>query len=191
MELQFKYPGLWLVNANLNNGISTQISLILRIKTQITELPFKYSVTEWNGVEHVVMNIDESVFRIPIYSVQGRYNPDLWLDKANLNNGITTQISRNYNSNNYIYSRLRVNQLCCFRGTYTRSILFRIRKYPEKYEFFSLPTPPRQLRMRLLHNTELYRVNSDYPSAQAFRYQNPTIRVLCLRGITEVASICM
>ena len=30
--------------------------------------------------------------------------------------------------------------------------------------------------MRLLHNTELYRVNitnSDYPSAQAFRYQNP------------------
>ena len=33
MELQFKYPGLWLVKANLNNGISTQISLILRIKT--------------------------------------------------------------------------------------------------------------------------------------------------------------
>ena len=65
-ELQFNYPGLWLVNANLNNGISTQISLILRIKTQITELQFKYSVTEWNGVEHVVMNIDESVFRIPI-----------------------------------------------------------------------------------------------------------------------------
>ena len=62
-ELQFKYPGLWLVNAN---GISTQISLILRIKTQITELQFKYPVTEWNGVEHVVMNIDESVFRIPI-----------------------------------------------------------------------------------------------------------------------------
>ena len=28
MELQFKYPGLWLVNANLNNGITTQISLI-------------------------------------------------------------------------------------------------------------------------------------------------------------------
>ena len=51
-----------------------------------------------------------------------------------------------------------------------------------------------QLRMRLLHNTELYRVNitiSDYPSAQAFRYQNPTIGVLCLRGITERASICM
>ena len=48
--------------------------------------------------------------------------------------------------------------------------------------------------MRLLHNTELYRVNitnSDYPSAQAFRYQNPTIGVLCLWGITEVASICM
>ena len=66
MELQFKYPGLWLVKANLNNGISTQISLILRIKTQITELQFKYPVTEWNGVEHVVMNIDESVFRIPI-----------------------------------------------------------------------------------------------------------------------------
>ena len=65
-ELQFKYPGLWLVNANLNNGISTKISLILRIKTQITELQFKYPVTEWNGVEHVVMNIDESVFRIPI-----------------------------------------------------------------------------------------------------------------------------
>ena len=149
--------------------------------TQITELQFKYSVTEWNGVEHVVMNIDESVFRmpiysvqsnyiyivmnidesmfcIPIYSVQGRYNPDLWLDKANLNNGITTQISRNYNSNNYLYSRLRVNQLCCFRGIYTRSILFRIRKY--------------QLRMRLLHNTELYRVNitnSDYPSAETHR----------------------
>ena len=158
MELQFKYPGLWLVNANLNNGISTQISLILRIKTQITELQFKYSVTEWNGVEHVVMNIDESVFRMLIYSVQERYNPDLWLDKANLNNGITTQISRNYNSNNYLYSRLRVNQLCCFRGIYTRSILFRIRKY--------------QLRMRLLHNTELYRVNitnSDYPSAQTHR----------------------
>ena len=73
MELQFKYPGLWLVNANLNNGISTQISLILRIKTQITELQFKYSVTEWNGVEHVVMNIDESVFRMPIYSVQANY----------------------------------------------------------------------------------------------------------------------
>ena len=47
---------------------------------------------------------------------------------------------------------------------------------------------------RLLHNTELCRVNitnSDYPSAQAFRYQNPTIGVLCLWGITEVASICM
>ena len=73
MELQFKYPGLWLVNANLNNGISTQISLILRIKTQITELQFKYPVTEWNGVEHVVMNIDESVFRMPIYSVQAIY----------------------------------------------------------------------------------------------------------------------
>ena len=29
MELQFKYPGLWLVNAYLNNGITTQISLIL------------------------------------------------------------------------------------------------------------------------------------------------------------------
>ena len=39
----------------------------------------------------------------------------------------------------------------------------------EKYEMFSLRTPPRQLRMRLLHNTELYRVNSDYPSAQAMR----------------------
>ena len=179
MELQFIYPGLWLVNANLNIGISTQISLILRIKTQITELRFKYPVTEWNGVEHVVMNIDESVFRMPIYSVQanyivmsidesmfcmpiysvqGRYNPDRGLDKANLNNGITTQISRNYNSNNYLYSRLGVNQLCCFRGIYTRSILFRIRKY--------------QLRMRLLHNTELYRVNitnSDYPSAQTHR----------------------
>ena len=105
MELQLKYPGLWLVNANLNNGISTQISLILRIKTQITESQFKYPVMEWNGVEHVVMNIDESVFRMPIYSVQanyivmnidesvfcihiysvqGRYNPDLWLDKATL-----------------------------------------------------------------------------------------------------------
>ena len=46
----------------------------------------------------------------------------------------------------------------------------------EKYEKISLRTPPRQLRMRLLHNTELYRVNSDYPSAQALRYQNPTIR---------------
>ena len=48
--------------------------------------------------------------------------------------------------------------------------------------------------MRLLHNTELCRVNitnSDYPSVQAFRYQNPTIGVLCLWGITEVASICM
>ena len=108
-ELQFKYPDLWLVNANLNNGISILISLIIRIKTQITELQFKYPVTEWNAVEHVVMNIDESVFRIPIYSVQanyivmnidesvfcipiysvqGRYYPDLWLDKANLNNGI-------------------------------------------------------------------------------------------------------
>ena len=108
-ELQFKYPDLWLVNANLNNGISTQISLILISKTQITELQFKYPVTEWNAVEHVVMNIDESVYRIPIYSVQAnyivmiidesvfcipiysvqeRYNPDLWLDKVNLNNGI-------------------------------------------------------------------------------------------------------
>ena len=47
-------------------------------------------------------------------------------------------------------------------------------------EKISLRTPPRQLRMRLLHNTELYRVNSDYPSAQALRYQNPTISVLCL-----------
>ena len=65
-ELQFKYPGLLLVNANLNNGISTQISIILRIKTQITALQFKFPVTEWNGVEHVVVNIDESVFRIPI-----------------------------------------------------------------------------------------------------------------------------
>ena len=45
MELQFKYPGLWLVNANLNNGITTLISLILRIKTQITELQFIYPVT--------------------------------------------------------------------------------------------------------------------------------------------------
>ena len=117
-------------------------------------------ITEVTSVQanYIVMNIDESMFCIPIYSVQGRYNPDLWLDKANLNNGITTQISRNYNSNNYLYSRLRVNQLCCFRGIYTRSILFRIRKY--------------QLRMRLLHNTELYRVNitnSDYPSAQTHR----------------------
>ena len=50
----------------------------------------------------------------------------------------------------------------------------------EKYEIFPLRTPQRQLRMRLLHNTELYRVNSDYPSAQALRYQNRTISVLCL-----------
>ena len=35
---------------------------------------------------YIVMNIDESMFCIPIYSVQGRYKPDLWLDKANLNN---------------------------------------------------------------------------------------------------------
>ena len=74
MELQFKYPGLWLVNANLNNGISTQISLILRIKTQITELQFKYPVTEWNGVEHVVMNIDESVFCVSTnYAASGEH----------------------------------------------------------------------------------------------------------------------
>ena len=103
-------------------------------------------------------------------------------------------------------------------GTYTHSIIFRIRKYPEKYEIcFPFGHRPRQLQMRLLHNTELYRVNitnsdypsaqafryqnpmrllhntelcrvnSDYPSAQAFRYQNPTIGVLCLWGITEVA----
>ena len=61
-ELQFKYPGLWLVNANLNNGISTQISIILRIKAQISELQFKYPVTEWNGVEHVVMILMRAYF---------------------------------------------------------------------------------------------------------------------------------
>ena len=154
MELQFKYPGLWLVNANLNNGISTQISLILRIKTQITELQFKYPVTEWNGVEHVVMNIDENVFRmpiysvqanyivmnidesvfcIPIYSVQGRYNPGLWLDKANLNNGITTQISRNYTcvSTNYAAS-----------GGYIRAQFYSgSGNTQKKYEIVSLRTP--------------------------------------------------
>ena len=61
---------------------------------------------------YIVMNIDESVFCMPIYPMQGNYNlnipelqlklwnynsnipnPGLWLDKANLNNGITTQIS--------------------------------------------------------------------------------------------------
>ena len=58
---------------------------------------------------YIVMNIDESVFCMPIYPMQGNYNlkypgiktqilelqfkyPGLWLVKANLNNGITTQI---------------------------------------------------------------------------------------------------
>ena len=70
--------------------------------------------------------------------------------------------------------------VCCIDLSVCTRAIFRIRKYPEKYENVSLRTPPRQLRMRLLHNTELYRVNSDYPSAQAFRYQNPTISVLFL-----------
>ena len=64
MGFQFKYPGLWLVNANLNNGISTQNIPNFKINcisclTQIRELQFKY--------------------------------PDLWLVNADLNNGISTQ----------------------------------------------------------------------------------------------------
>ena len=55
----------------------------MNIDESVSRMPI-YSVQ----ANYIVMNIDESVFCIPTYSVQGRYNPDLWLDKANLNNGI-------------------------------------------------------------------------------------------------------
>ena len=57
--------------------------VVINIDKSVFRMPI-YSVQ----ANYIVMNIDESVFCIPIYSVQGRYNPDLWLDKANLNNGI-------------------------------------------------------------------------------------------------------
>ena len=58
----------------------------MNIDESVFRMPI-YSVQ----TNYIVMNIDESMFCIPIYSVQGRYKPDLWLDKANLNNGISTQ----------------------------------------------------------------------------------------------------
>ena len=51
----------------------------------IDESVFRMSIYSVQ-TNYIVMNIDESMFCIPIYSVQGRYKPDLWLDKANLNN---------------------------------------------------------------------------------------------------------
>ena len=57
MELQFKYPGLWLVNANLNNGITTQISLI-------PACGVAFDVKCLSSPSCV--KIDESVFSMPI-----------------------------------------------------------------------------------------------------------------------------
>ena len=57
--------------------------VVMNIDESVFRIPI-YSVQ----ANYTVMTIDESVFCIPIYSVQGRCNPDLWLDKANLNNGI-------------------------------------------------------------------------------------------------------
>ena len=48
----------------------------MNIDENVFRMPI-YSVQ----TNYIVMNIDESMFCIPIYSVQGRYNPDLWLDR--------------------------------------------------------------------------------------------------------------
>ena len=48
----------------------------MNIDESVFRMPI-YSVQ----TNYIVMNIDESMFCIPIYSVQGRYNPDLWLDR--------------------------------------------------------------------------------------------------------------
>ena len=140
--------------------------VVMNIDESVFRMPI-YSVQ----ANYIVMNIDESVFCIPIYSVQGRYNPDLWLDEANLNNGIV-----------YIYKTImNIDEpTMLLQGDIYALNSIQDQEIPRQILNFSLRTPPRQLRMRLLHNTELYRVNSDYPSAQALRYQNPTISVLCL-----------
>ena len=55
---------------------STAIKIVVNIDESVFRMPI-YSVQ----TNYIVMNIDESMFCIPIYSVQGRYNPNLWLDR--------------------------------------------------------------------------------------------------------------
>ena len=97
------------VKVNLNNGIAIKISLLLasdwstaiKIVMNIDESRFRLPIYPLQ-VNYIVMNIDESVFCTPIQcktgiktqimELQFKY-PGLWLVNANLNNGITTQIS--------------------------------------------------------------------------------------------------